>query len=173
MASSTAAGRQSFCPGSATRVTAIKYRFLEVPAGGLRYTSKAGGQCLAFGLQLAGNHQGTLWLCEGEINAVSIWQALRAAWAVGFDVASFGSETGATNDVILSVARRYQQVIVWCDDPDCTSAAMQVLPGAFGLRSPDRDTQKLDANELLKAGILSNFARDAWERFSRVHGRQM
>jgi hypothetical protein len=154
-------------PWQREKVTALKYRFLTVPAGGLRYSSKAGGSCLAFGLGLAGAHFQTLWLIEGELNTLALWQALRAAGCVNCDVASFGSENKAAHldPVVKGWAGRYRQVIIWTDDPAKAAAAMAALPGAFGLRSPVVDGAKLDANELLKLGGLAAFAIAAWERF--------
>lgn len=152
-------------PWRRDRVTAIKYRFLD--SGGLRYTSKAGGQCIAFGLGLAGKHHQTLWLIEGELNAISLWQALTRAGCVNWDVVSFGAEHGATSPVIRSLAGNYRQVIVWADDPGQVASDMRAIPDAFGLRSPEYDGQKLDANALLQRGILAEFARAAWARFDQ------
>ncbi|OQA43742.1 MAG: hypothetical protein BWY52_01791 [Chloroflexi bacterium ADurb.Bin325] len=156
-------------PWQYREVTALKYRFLTVPAGGLRYTSKAGSEHIAFGLNLAGGHYATLWLVEGELNAVSLWQALREAHMVNFDVLSFGGESKATrlDPALQRWAGRYQQVIVWADEPAKAAAAMAAIPGAFGLRSPVVDGRKLDANELLLLGGLADFARAAWARFDQ------
>jgi len=152
-------------PWQRDKITALKYRFLTVPDGGLRYSSKGGGQCLAFGLGLAGAHFVTLWLLEGELNALALWQALHDRGAVNCDVVSFGSEGSATNATVTSWAKRYRQVIVWADDPDKAASAMAAIPGAFGLRSPKPDGQKLDANDLLRLGKLYDFARLAEARF--------
>lgn len=160
-------------PWQRDQVTAIKYRFLTVPEGGLRYSSKAGGQCLAFGLHMAGAHGSTLWLIEGELNALSLWQALRAEYYVNFDVVSFGADNKAAHvdPVVKAWAGKYQQVIVWADDPDKALAAMLALPGTFGLfglRSPVVDGQKLDANAMLRApGALARFAVAAWDAFDK------
>ena len=141
-------------PWQRDQVTAIKYRFTDQVEGGLRYSSKTGGQCIAFGLNLAGAHWSTLWLIEGELNALALWQALRAEYVVNCDVVSFGADNKAAHvdPVVKSWAGRYQQVIVWADDPDKALAAMRALPGTFGLfgvRSPVVDGQKLDANAML------------------------
>jgi len=156
-------------PWQRDQATAIKYRFTDQVDGGLRYTSKAGGECLAFGLQMAGQHGSTLWLLEGELNALSLWQALRGVWCVGFDVVSFGADGKASNldPVVKAWAGKYRQVIVWADDPAKAAAAMQAIPGAFGLRSPVVDGAKLDANDLLKLGGLADFARAAWAKFDQ------
>jgi hypothetical protein len=154
-------------PWQGDRITALKYRFLTVPDRGLRYTSKKGGTCIAFGLQMAEEHWSTLWLLEGELNALSLWQTLRRTSCVNFDVVSFGAEGNALNSVVRSWAGKYRQVIVWADDPDKAAAAMRAIPGAFGLRSPEVDGRKLDANELLKLGGLADFTRAAWQRFDQ------
>lgn len=133
--------------------------------GGLRYTSKRGGECIAFGLGLAGDHHHALWLIEGEINALSLWQALGGAQGLNADVVSFGSEHGATSPAIVGLARRYRQVVVWADDREQVQASLRAIPGAFGLRSPVVQGVKLDANALLQCGALAGFARAAWERF--------
>jgi hypothetical protein len=157
--------RPAICiPWQRERITALKWRFLEVPAEGLRYTSKAGGECIVFGLGLAGAHGGTLWAVEGEINALSLWQALRSVGVVNADVVSFGSESGAVSETLRTLAGRYGQVIVWADDPRATTGALVAIPGAFGLRSPDVDGRKMDANALLCAGGLEVFALAAWAK---------
>jgi hypothetical protein len=121
---------------------------------------------------MAGQHWSTLWLIEGELNALSLWQALRAEYCVNFDVVSFGGDSQAAHldPVVKAWAGKYQQVIVWADDPDKALAAMRALPGTFGLfglRSPEVDGRKLDANELLKLGGLADFALAAWDRFDK------
>lgn len=155
-------------PWQRERITALKYRFLTVPDGGLRYTSKAGGECLAFGLGLAGQHYGTLWLLEGELNALAAWQSLRfdgGRVRVNWDVLSFGSEGKAVSKLITDLARQYRQVIVWADKPEVAAAAMGAIPGAFGLRSPEPGGRKLDAAELGRLGILADFMTAAAAHF--------
>lgn len=160
-------------PWQYRQITALKYRFLTVPEGGLRYSSKGGSQTIAFGFNLAGAHWSTLWLVEGELNALSLWQALRADYCVNFDVISFGSDAKAAHlaPAVKAWAGKYQQVIVWADDPDKALAAMRALPGTFGLfglRSPVVEGRKYDANAmLLEPGALASFALAAWNRFDQ------
>jgi len=156
-------------PWQRDQVTALKYRFTDQVEGGLRYSSKSGGQCLAFGLNMAGAHFSTLWLIEGELNALSLWQALRAEYCVNFDVVSFGADNKAAHvdPVVKSWAGKYRQAIVWADEPAKAAAAMVAIPGAFGLRSPEVDGRKLDANELLKLGGLADFVLAAWSKFDQ------
>ena len=155
-------------PWQRDRITALKYRFLTVPAGGMRYTSKGGGECLAFGLGLAGQHYATLWLLEGEINALAAWQSLKLYGLrnrVNWDVLSYGAEGKAVSKLIIDLARKYQRVIVWADKPSIAAEAMGAIPGAFGLRSPERDGRKLDAAELARLGLLGEFMETAEGRF--------
>lgn len=156
-------------PWQRDKVTAVKYRFTDSTSKGDRFTQKGGGQQIAFGLNRAGEHWSTLWLCEGEFNALSIWQALRGAWCVNFDVVSFGGDSQAAHldPVVKAWAGKYRQVIVWADEPAKAAAAMAAIPGAFGLRSPEVDGRKLDANELLKLGGLADFVLAAWSKFDQ------
>lgn len=147
-----------------THVMAVKYRFADRDEP--RFTQKRGGQQIAFGLQMMTGAQ-TLWLTEGELNALSLWQALRAVGRVD-DVLSFGGEGKAAHldPVVIERAKRYARVIVWADKADVADAAMQAIPGAWGLGSPVIEGRKLDANELLQAGALTRFALAAWERMT-------
>ena len=154
-------------PWQREQVTALKYRFAEDEPEGLRYSSKTGSECIAFGLQLAGSHRQTLWLVEGELNALSLWQALRERLCVNWDVVSFGAESGAASPVIQGLVARYHQVIVWADKGRRTEAILGALPGSFGLRSPQLGGVELDANELLQRGVLGAFAVEAWRRFDQ------
>lgn len=146
-------------PWQRQRITAVKYRFLDVPDGGLRYVSRSGSECIAFGMNMAGGHFSTLWLLEGELNAISLWQALCAAHCVNFDVVSFGGDAKAAHldPVVQSWAARYLRVIVWADNGNKASAAMAGIPGALGLRSTEVDGRKLDASALLELGGLAEF----------------
>lgn len=155
-------------PWQRERITALKYRFLTVPTGGMRYTARAGGECLAFGLGLAGTHYATLWLCEGEVNCLAIWQALTfygGQSRVNWDVLSFGAEGKADSGIVVDLARRYQHVIIWADNPARAAEAIAAVPGAQGLRSAEHDGVKLDAAELARLGLLGEFLTTAAERF--------
>lgn len=153
-------------PWQGAQVTAVKYRFTDSISKGDRFTQLGGGQQIAFGLHRAGTHWGTLWLVEGEFNALSIWQALALTGYVGFDVVSFGGDGRAAHPapVVLAWAGRYRQVIIWADEPAKTAACGQAITGAFTLCSPEVAGQKLDANQMLQAGGLADFARAAWAK---------
>jgi hypothetical protein len=151
-------------PWRGRRITGIKYRFADDAAGGLRYTSKGGGQCLLFGLHRAGQHYDTLFLCEGELNALSIWQALKESQSVDFDVLSFGAEDGARSAYAAALAAKYRHTILWLDQSAKTAEALVVMPDALGIGSPVHDGVKLDGNALLQAGLLSAFLAEVWDR---------
>lgn len=91
----------------------------------------------------------TLVLCEGEINAMSIWQA---AHTQRVDVMSVGSESANhLTDGMVAFARRYGQVIVWMDKGEIADIVAGQLPSAARIQSP----QGQDANDLLRAGKLA------------------
>lgn len=163
-------------PWQRDKITALKYRFLTVPAGGMRYSSKSGSEFIAFGLGLAGDHYGTLWLCEGELNAIALWQTMTFYfWSngvrVNWDVLSFGGEgrAAALHDVLAQRTKKYLEVIVWADNEDKAAEAMRAIPGAKGLRSPKHEGHKLDASELGRRGLLGEFVATAEARFDADH----
>lgn len=162
------------------KVTAIRYRFLDAhaypDAGGRQTSAKQtaqpgsvfegglyGGQALPdYTLMAVGHSEGrrvenyrTLVICEGELNAISIWQET-AHW--GWDVLSLGSETAKLSQPAIEYARCFERVIVWMDKEAIAKQLMAVLmPLAYGVHSPQRDGGKLDANDLLKGGFLDTF----------------
>ena len=159
----TAAGRQTLCWGiwaTDGRLTAVRHRHL---AGTLRYVSTPGSRLAG---HLAGSHLlwadrtarlRTLLVCEGELNAMSCWQAGHPA---GLDVVSLGSEGGTVPSWLRTLAGRYGAVLAWLDKPERSAAALNAL-GAPGLalhsQTPDG---KVDANNLLLAGQLG---RRLWD----------
>lgn len=144
------------------KLTAIRYRFLN-PPGKQKISSlpdsKFGG--VLFGSQglpdwvLAPVADGersvtqhcTLVICEGEINAMSIWQV---AHHTNLHVVSMGSESSKLTSGMVALAARYGQVIIWMDKPEIAKKLMEQAPGAFGFGSPEGK----DANDLLQAGTL-------------------
>lgn len=108
-----------------------------------------------------------LCIVEGEINAVSIWQA---ANETNLDVVSLGSESARLSDAAIEFAKRYGLVLIWADRAEVAQHIMQALPGAYGVRSLSRkDAEgrellgdngkplKIDANDMLRAGKLGGF----------------
>ena len=132
-----------------THIMAVKYRFTD--GADPRFTQARGGQQITFGLQMLTGAP-TLWLTEGELNALSIWQTMAGA----ADVLSFGAEGNASH-LDHDLVARYARVIVWADKVDVAQGAMQAYPGAVAVKSPIVDGRKLDANELLQMGGLSEF----------------
>ena len=88
-----------------------------------------------------------LIITEGEINALSLWQAGKGL----IDVLSPGSESTvkALPDDVAALARQYAHVIVWADKGNIADSAARAI-GAASMRSP----KGMDANDLLKAGKL-------------------
>lgn len=139
-------------------LVAVKYRFIESHT----YSDKDGkertenktsrGQAAGnvFGWQaLRGTDKvDALIICEGEMNALSLWQAGRGA----VDVLSTGSEatTKKLPPVVVDLAKRYAHRIVWADKKEIADAAALQIGGA-SMGSPGGK----DANDLLQAGKLS------------------
>lgn len=130
---------------------AVRYRFI-APPGPQKTTSRPGsifaarlwgGQALPGGVESLR----TLVLCEGELNAASIWQV---GHDLGFDVLSLGSEAQRITDAMLTYARRFAHVIVWMDKGARVNELIAKIPGAVGIAGPGDN----DANDLLIAGVL-------------------
>ena len=149
----------------------VKYRFLEAQDVGkdkpLRYTSRSGTRLAdsLFGAQLlyadATRRYRALVICEGEINAMSIWQAANVA---GVDVVSFGSEAQNTlPDWAIDYASGYGCVVTWLDTASKaqeTKAQLASLSHVIPLQSPIRG-EKQDANACLLSGTLSALIQSA------------
>ena len=140
-------------------ITALSFRFIDNQPGGLRY--KTLGKRLLYGVNnLAG--VSTLVLVEGELNAISLYQASASVGGMGLDVLSIGSESIGVNvgRMILAAADRYQKVITWLDRPERSKAVSSAIGRSCkALTSPVVDRVKYDANELLKRGLLVDFLR--------------
>lgn len=149
----------------AGRIIAIRYRFLEPAADGQRLVSRGGsrftgalygGQAMEPGAE----QTRTLVLCEGEINAASIWQA---AYESRVDVLSLGSESAKLTEAMIAHAAKYKHVIVWMDKREVAANLREQLPArtvavSSPLRpGPDGTERKWDANDMLKTGRLSAF----------------
>lgn len=98
----------------------------------------------------------TLVICEGELNAISIWQVAEP-W--GWDVLSLGSESQKLSQPMIDYAKTFGRVLVWMDRESIVKDLMSLLlPLGFGVSSPHRDDGgKLDANDLLQQGLLGGF----------------
>jgi len=151
-------------------VVAVRYRYAVQTATGDRYDSRAGSrtkerlfgvQCLPAYVRLPDSGRCAerlrcLVLCEGEINAISVWQACHRA---GVDVLSTGSESQNRLPAwSLDVAARYGVVLAWFDREDIAATVAQQLrqcARVVALRSPVVDGDALDANDLLQRGRLA------------------
>ncbi len=155
------------------KLMAIRYRYIEPTADGQRLIAQPGSK---FGGVLYGGqamepgaeHTRTLVLCEGEINAASIWQV---AHETRLDVLSVGSESTRLTDAMLAHAAKYKQVVVWMDRREIADKMRQQLPAGTvavssplrkddqgnALTAPDGKPQKWDANDLLRIGKLGAF----------------
>ena len=140
------------------RIPAIRYRFLSAhtytDVDGKERTEKLTAQFASdfigklFGgcaLSGPGNVQ-ALVLCEGELNALSVWQATAGA----VDVLSLGSESTHLTEAAVRAILRYGRVLLWTDRETVVKAAMAALPGAVPFKSPHGK----DANDWLQAGVL-------------------
>lgn len=161
-------------------VYGVKYRFLEAQDVGkdkpLRYMSRSGSIVrdtgAMFGAQLlyadATRRYRCLVFCEGEINAMSVWQACNLA---GVDVLSFGSEAQTKlPDWAIDYAGGYSCVITWLDSPDKSAevaSQLRHLPHVARLRSPLReDGREADANVCLVDGRLGALVQSV--RFQKL-----
>lgn len=144
------------------KITAIRYRLLN-PAGKQKIVSLPGSKFsqVLFGSQALPDWvtisriEGferlerfcTLVLCEGEINAMSIWQV---AHDTHLHVLSMGSESSKLSIGAVEFAKRYGRVIIWMDRTDLAKQLMEQVTGSYGFGSPGGK----DANDLLQGGTL-------------------
>ncbi|TXH46398.1 MAG: hypothetical protein E6Q97_29710 [Desulfurellales bacterium] len=111
----------------------------------------------------------TLVLCEGEINAMSIWQTTQR-W--NWDVLSLGSESQKLTAGAIEFAERYGRVIVWMDQPEFAKRVMAQIAGAVAVNSPVVDGKKVDANDMLRTGQLAEFLIEARLHEGSVHSEE-
>jgi hypothetical protein len=158
---------------------AVKYRFIEphiytvngkdqsgMDGKGLRFTSSGPVRGNAFGWQcLRGpNKVDVIFIVEGEINALSLWQAGGGA----VDVLSVGGDQSnkVLPPTVVAKAKEYKHRFTWFDEREKTdSFALQI--DATAMQSPlwkdeqgnqqyrdDGKVKRKDANDFLKAGKL-------------------
>lgn len=138
-------------PDSET-VQAVQFRFVGVTKEEGRFSQLKGSDRHIFGLHRL-REQPVLIICEGELNAVSIWQE-----KPGVDVVSFGPEDNARGnalELLTGLAIDYQHVIVWADKLEIAKVVQAALPGAFGFRSPIESGEKVDTNDWLQRDKLN------------------
>lgn len=91
--------------------------------------------------------------CEGELNAMSVWQACQDT---NVDVLSTGSQSvRRLPDWTVQLASRYGATLTWFDEAERAAAIAQQLPGAVAVRSPVQDGKAQDANDVLRRGLLA------------------
>lgn len=131
------------------KVKALQYRFIgDDITHGERFGQKRGGERTLFGVDLLASRP-ALIIVEGELNAVSIWQAASDL----VDVVSFGPEDNIdrAGRYMQGLASGYQRVIVWADKPERALHAQT----AIGREStPVQSPNDQDANDLLRSGLL-------------------
>lgn len=105
-----------------------------------------------------------LIVVEGEVNGLSVWQAVRAAgWLI--DVASVGSEGAfkALSHHISELAKPYERLIIWADKGQVADDASKLInhhAAVEPIHSIVFEGKELDANDLLAINLL----RDSLER---------
>lgn len=117
----------------------------------------------------------TLVICEGELNAISIWQTCNN-W--GWEVLSLGSESAAIPLPVMDYALHFGRVLIWMDKRDRAREEMELLgPIAWGINSipkvgadgkPETDDRgrpkQKDANDLMREGLLGGFLAEVRRR---------
>lgn len=116
-----------------------------------------------------GENYCTLVICEGELNAISIWQTCNH-W--NWEVLSLGSESAHVPAVVVNeYAKHFQRVLIWKDQPVKARAEMAAFgPLAYAVNSipvldesgkqiigDDGKPRQMDANDLMRKGLLGGF----------------
>ena len=136
---------------------AVKYRFIESHdytdiGGKLRNENKTSrgnffGRLFGWQAVKGPDRNQVLIITEGEMNALSLWQAGEGM----VDVLSTGTESMMKTlpDDVIEYAQQYPYRIVWADKGEIADETARRI-GAASMRSPGGQ----DANDLLKAGKL-------------------
>lgn len=129
---------------------AVKYR---LPSGQLRYVSAPGSSfTVAFGLQAcAPRDKWFLAVVEGEVNAMSCWQAV--GWL--FDCVSIGSQEPRQDLLrhLREFSRNYAAVLLWVDEPERARSIASVVRADSVIVTSTLDVEaggKPDANQILQ-----------------------
>jgi len=157
------------------KIPAIRYRFLSVQTytdiDGQERSEKQTAQFasefighLFGGCALSGpDNVPALVLCEGELNAMSVWQSTAGA----VDVLSMGGKDTHLTEAAIRDILKYKRVIVWMDRTETAKNYMAALPGALGYRSPFPDNTGdygMDANDCLLTRKLHELLQQLIER---------
>lgn len=134
-------------------VTVLGLKYRHIDGRSPKATSLKGSDSRTlFGLQRLAGAKVVLGI-EGELNAISVWQACRAD---GVDVVSIGGHSNRDGlDLLQTIIARLRPRVsaVWLDDVEMCLRAGETLRTARLIRSP----YGLDANDLLKDGTLRPF----------------
>lgn len=117
----------------------------------------ARGQCFGWQTIQGAGAVDVLFICEGEFNALSLWQV----GAGRIDVLSVGSQTGLQTlpQDVIEFAKEYKHRIVWADEREfADKAALAIV--AHSMKSP----QGKDANDWLQAGKLAPLVEKMLQR---------
>ena len=159
--------------GSNKKLVAIRYRFFEKHV----YADVKGNQRKAkqtalydsdFSKRLYGGHclrnlngGEILIICEGEINAMSLWQTCKHA-----DVLSMGSEGQRFADRFNEFAQQWPKIITWLDNPELAKQVALSISGAHAISSPGGK----DANDLMMDGILEDYMNAIFNKMDGSSG---
>lgn len=134
------------------QAVALHYRYIQANTThkldsepGSRYGGNLyGGHIIDHSIPIADKR---LILCEGELNAISIWQAMGDIT----DVLSVGSESMQPTPEQTGYLSQYGVTLAWMDKPEKARAMGDLLGGRWVA------SEKIggDANELLKQGTLA------------------
>jgi hypothetical protein len=136
-------------------IQAVQYRFFPITSEPVphrdRFAQLRGGQRRLFGLHLRRGCE-TLVLCEGELNAVSLWQVLHER----ADVLSCGSQEGLVgtrmHPLLQSLTASYRRAFIWLDEPARAAAAVDAIAPDTGHALWSEEGR--DANDRLRDGTL-------------------
>lgn len=140
-------------------LVAIKYRFLETHTytgadgkeSDCKNTSRGSSRGHLFGWQAHNGSGRALFVTEGELNAIAIWQAGQG----GADTFSVGAQgmLGKPNGDLIKLASEYRHRFVWADKRGLAEKCAKAI-GAKVIVSEEIEG---DAAEFLKAGELPIF----------------
>jgi DNA primase len=141
---------------------AVRYRHMR-PDLKTKYTcmKDSNGSSL-HGLHLLYTSASTLIITEGELNAISIWQA---SSGLDLTVVSLGSQSMGEDklNAIRMLTSKFSRCILWCDEPGVVLKVREATqsPHVHLMRSPNPDKNdpkaKIDANDMLQRGLLRAF----------------
>jgi ribosomal protein L37AE/L43A len=139
-------------------VSAVKFRYIDELAKAdknKRLVFQRGSMAYLYGCRDILEGDKTLLFVEGEINGISIMQTRPA----GVSVVSGGSQGNGNAALLQALARHYQKIVIWTDEPDAARTIRERMnrPEARLLKSPYIDSVKYDANEMLARGLLMEF----------------